>query len=192
MANRGFLSDSFEEKTTSFASYIDGVRCRLLVLCKVGLSAFDLFVPLVIFCLTSVMVGHLEPSSYVCWGGHHFFLFCVLHFTSLPSYLSVTKHACSCLVSATFQLTPRSSSIRCLSAEQVGCSRKGLVVHCFCSKRACVIPLGINAGLWCIYFASMELSAALHPLPEHVLPFFIDVLRDVHPALAAPFVKASL
>ena len=38
----------------------------------------------------------------------------------------------------------------------------------------------------------MDLSTALHPLPEHVLPFFLDVLRDVHPALAAPFVKASL
>ena len=55
-----------------------------------------------------------------------------------------------------------------------------------------MILLGINAGLWCLYFASMELSTALHPLPEHVLPFFLDVLRDVHPALAAPFVKASL
>ena len=38
----------------------------------------------------------------------------------------------------------------------------------------------------------MDDSAALSPLPEHVLPFFLDVLRDVHPALAAPFVKASL
>ena len=38
----------------------------------------------------------------------------------------------------------------------------------------------------------MDDSTALYPLPERVLPFFLDVLRDVHPALAAPFVKASL
>ena len=38
----------------------------------------------------------------------------------------------------------------------------------------------------------MDDSAALSPLPEHVLPFFLDVLRDVRPALAVPFVKASL
>ena len=29
-------------------------------------------------------------------------------------------------------------------------------------------------------------------MSEHVFPLFLDVLRDVHPALAAPFVKASL
>ena len=38
----------------------------------------------------------------------------------------------------------------------------------------------------------MDDSAALSPRPEHVLPFFLDILRDVHPALAVPFVKASL
>ena len=38
----------------------------------------------------------------------------------------------------------------------------------------------------------MELSTALHPLPEHVLPFFLEAFLDVHPALAAPLLKASL
>ena len=37
----------------------------------------------------------------------------------------------------------------------------------------------------------MALALALHPLPEQVHPVFLDVLRDVHPDLAAPFVKAS-
>ena len=38
----------------------------------------------------------------------------------------------------------------------------------------------------------MELSVALGRLPERVLPVFLDVLRDVHPDLAVPFLQASL
>ena len=39
----------------------------------------------------------------------------------------------------------------------------------------------------------MELSAALGRFfPEKVLPVFLDVLRDVHPDLAVPFLQASL
>ena len=51
---------------------------------------------------------------------------------------------------------------------------------------------GHVAPLWLLYRECMDPLTALHPLPEHVLPFFLDVLRDVHPALAAPVVKASL
>ena len=38
----------------------------------------------------------------------------------------------------------------------------------------------------------MELSVALGRLPERVLPVFLDVLRDVHPDLAVPFLQSSL
>ena len=38
----------------------------------------------------------------------------------------------------------------------------------------------------------MALPVAIGSLPERALPVFLDVRRDVHPELAAPFVKASL
>ena len=48
--------DSIEEKTGSLSSDFDGIRCRLLVLCKVALSAFDLFIHVVMYQFVPVVI----------------------------------------------------------------------------------------------------------------------------------------